>query len=110
MIIGSLCSGHFSDWRRARAAKASPTGDVDPEHRLVDQIWGVIICASGVLSFGWFVNYAIHPAAVLAAMFLSELFRIIELVFLRLPSVFTNLLFSWVRNDMGVHRNHSFLD
>ncbi|KAH8657509.1 major facilitator superfamily transporter [Tricladium varicosporioides] len=71
MIIGSLCSGHFSDWRRARAVKASPTGDVDPEHRLVDQIWGVVICASGVLLFGWFVNYAIHPAAVLVAMFLT---------------------------------------
>jgi hypothetical protein len=72
MIVGSLCAGRFSDWRRARAVKASPTGEVDPENRLVDQIWGVLLCASGCLLFGWFVRYDIHPAAVLIATFLSE--------------------------------------
>ncbi len=57
MIVGSLCAGRFSDWRRARAVKASSTGEVDPENRLVDQIWGVLLCASGCLMFGWFVRY-----------------------------------------------------
>ncbi|KAH6662355.1 major facilitator superfamily domain-containing protein [Halenospora varia] len=71
MIIGSLCVGHFSDWRRARAVKVSPNGEVDPENRLVEQIWGVLLCASGWLMFGWFINYKIHSAAVLISTFLT---------------------------------------
>ncbi|KAI0003455.1 major facilitator superfamily transporter [Xylariaceae sp. FL0662B] len=71
MIVGSLCGGRFSDWRRARALQASPEGRVDPENRLADQIWGVLVCAAGCLMYGWFVHYAIHPAAVLVATFLT---------------------------------------
>ncbi|KAI1082064.1 major facilitator superfamily transporter [Whalleya microplaca] len=71
MIIGSMCGGRFSDWKRARIARASPDGHVDPENRLADQIWGVLICAGGCLMYGWFVFYSIHPAAVLVATFLT---------------------------------------
>lgn len=71
MIIGSLCGGRFSDWRRAQAMKASINNHVNPENRLADQIWGVIVCAIGCLMYGWFVDRSIHPAAVLVATFLT---------------------------------------
>ncbi|KAF6819743.1 putative dityrosine transporter [Colletotrichum sojae] len=71
MIVGSLIGGRVSDWKRARAVKASPDGTVDPENRLSDQIWGVIICAGGCLMYGWLVDRSIHPAAVLLATFLT---------------------------------------
>lgn len=72
MMIGSKCGGWWSDRRRARAVKASPDGHVDPENRLTDQIWGVLVCAAGCLMYGWFVDKGIHPAAVLVATFLSK--------------------------------------
>ncbi|KAH6603633.1 hypothetical protein Trco_008408 [Trichoderma cornu-damae] len=71
MVVGSLTGGRLNDWRRARFVKASPDGSVDPENRLVDQIWGVVVCAAGTVMFGWFVDKAIHPAAVLVATFLT---------------------------------------
>ncbi|KAL2146180.1 hypothetical protein VTI28DRAFT_5020 [Corynascus sepedonium] len=71
MIIGSLCGGRFSDWRCARAAKAAPEGKVDPEFRLADQIWGVLVCAAGCVMFGWLIHFSCHPAAVLFATFLT---------------------------------------
>ncbi|KAK1688132.1 major facilitator superfamily transporter [Colletotrichum godetiae] len=71
MIAGSLIGGRFSDWRRARAVKASPDNTVDPENRLADQIWGVIVCAGGCAMYGWFVDISLHPAAVLVATFLT---------------------------------------
>lgn len=72
MIVGSLCGGRASDWRRARAAKGCPDGKVDPEFRLVDQIWGVLVCVVGCLLYGWLVQITAHPAAVLVATFLSQ--------------------------------------
>ncbi len=72
MIVGSLCGGRFSDWRRARAAKALQDGDIDPEFRLVDQIWGVLVCVAGCVMYGWLVDVSAPPAAVLAATFFSE--------------------------------------
>lgn len=72
MIVGSMAGGRFSDWRRARAVKASPDNHVDPENRLADQIWGVLVCAGGCVMYGWFVDASLHPAAVLVATFLSE--------------------------------------
>lgn len=74
MVVGSLCGGRFSDWRRARAAKASEDGKVDPEFRLVDQIWGVLVCVAGCVMYGWLVDVSAHPAAVLFATFLSEFY------------------------------------
>ncbi|GKT77830.1 major facilitator superfamily transporter [Colletotrichum tofieldiae] len=71
MIVGSMVGGRFSDWRRARAVKASPDNQVDPENRLADQIWGVIVCAGGCAMYGWFVDASLHPAAVLVATFLT---------------------------------------
>ena len=67
MIVGSLLGGRISDWRRARHARKAPDGKVDPEMRLADQIWGVVLCSVGVLLYGWFCQYLIHPAAVLVA-------------------------------------------
>ncbi|KAK6219839.1 major facilitator superfamily transporter [Colletotrichum tabaci] len=71
MIVGSMAGGRFSDWRRARAVKASPDNHVDPENRLADQIWGVLVCAGGCVMYGWFVDASLHPAAVLLATFLT---------------------------------------
>ncbi|CAG8960555.1 hypothetical protein HYFRA_00013378 [Hymenoscyphus fraxineus] len=71
MIVGSMLGGRFSDWRRKRAVAASESGTVDPENRLVDQIWGVLISVGGCLMYGWFVHFKIHPAAVLVATFLN---------------------------------------
>jgi hypothetical protein len=51
--------------------KASSDGNVAPENRLVDQVWGVLVCSGGCLMYGLFVERAIHPAAVLVATFLS---------------------------------------
>lgn len=73
MIVGSLCGGRFSDWRHRRAAKAAADGKVDPEFRLVDQIWGVLVCVAGCALYGWLVNVSAHPAAVLVATFFGEL-------------------------------------
>jgi hypothetical protein len=72
MIVGSLCGGRFSDWRRASAAKAAEDGNVDPEFRLVDQILGVLVCVAGCVMYGWLVQASAHPAAVLVATFLGE--------------------------------------
>ena len=72
MIVGSLCGGRFSDWRRARVARAAPDGNVDPEFRLEDQVWGVLVCAAGCVMYGWLVEISAHPAAVLFATFLSK--------------------------------------
>ncbi|KAI2079065.1 Dityrosine transporter 1 [Ophidiomyces ophidiicola] len=73
MVLGSLSGGHFSDWRRARIARLRGEHTVTPEIRLLDQIWGVLLCAAGLLMFGWFVDRAVHPAATLVSTFLSEL-------------------------------------
>jgi predicted MFS family arabinose efflux permease len=72
MIVGSMCGGRFSDWRRARAARTAPDGIVDPEFRLADQIWGVLVCVAGCVLYGWLVEITAHPAVVLVATFLSE--------------------------------------
>jgi hypothetical protein len=72
MIVGSLCGGRFSDWRRSIAAKTAPEGKVDPEFRLADQIWGVLVCVAGCVMYGWLIQFSCHPAAVLFATFLSE--------------------------------------
>lgn len=71
LIVGSLCGGRASDWRRARAARAAPDGKIDPEFRLIDQIWGVLVCVAGCVLYGWLVEMSAHPAAILVATFLS---------------------------------------
>jgi hypothetical protein len=71
IILGSVTGGRYSDWRRARAVQASPDGTVLPQNRLVDQIWGTLLCAAGSIMYGWLVGKNVHPAAVLVATFLS---------------------------------------
>ena len=71
IVMGSLFAGRFSDWRRAQMAKASDDGHVEPEGRLVDQMWGTVLCAAGSLMYGWCVDQKAHPAAVIVATFLS---------------------------------------
>nr|XP_036582855.1 putative dityrosine transporter [Colletotrichum truncatum]KAF6791751.1 putative dityrosine transporter [Colletotrichum truncatum] len=71
MIVGSLIGGRVSDWKRARALKASEDNTVDPENRLSDQIYGVVICAAGCLMYGWLVDKSVHPAAVIFATFVT---------------------------------------
>ncbi|KAK0736371.1 major facilitator superfamily transporter, partial [Apiosordaria backusii] len=72
MIVGSLLGGRASDWRRARAVKQLPEGTkIDPEFRLVDQIWGVLVCVLGTVLYGWLVDGTKHPAGVLFATFLT---------------------------------------
>ncbi|KAE8138592.1 major facilitator superfamily domain-containing protein [Aspergillus pseudotamarii] len=70
MIVGSIAGGRWSDWRRARMVKALGDDKVTPEARLRDQIEGIILCAAGLVMFGWFVHRATHPAAVLVSTFL----------------------------------------
>ncbi|KAM0666028.1 hypothetical protein ACQRIT_004739 [Beauveria bassiana] len=71
LICGNLLGGHFNDWRRVRRVAASPGAEVEPERRLEDQIWGVLVCVAGTAMFGWFVDRSIHVAAVLVATFLA---------------------------------------
>ncbi|KAI5361770.1 putative major facilitator superfamily, MFS transporter superfamily [Septoria linicola] len=71
LIIGSLVGGRVNDARRRYFVKLSPKDEVAPETRLIDQIWGVILCASGTLMYGWFIEQKYHPAAVLVSTFLT---------------------------------------
>ncbi|KAM3498907.1 hypothetical protein MY10362_007806 [Beauveria mimosiformis] len=71
LICGNLLGGHFNDWRRGRRIAASPGAEMEPERRLEDQIWGVVVCVAGTAMFGWFVDRSIHVAAVLVATFLA---------------------------------------
>ncbi|KAE8325969.1 major facilitator superfamily domain-containing protein [Aspergillus sergii] len=72
MVVGSIAGGRWSDWCRARMAKALGEDKVTPEARLRDQIGGILLCAAGLAMFGWFVDRAIHPAAVLVSTFLGS--------------------------------------
>jgi hypothetical protein len=82
IVVGSLVGGRFSDFRRARmlsnlksassGAQGEGSASVPPESRLVDQIWGVFLCAIGCAMYGWFVEKAIHPAGTLIATFLGK--------------------------------------
>jgi predicted MFS family arabinose efflux permease len=71
LIVGSIVGGRVNDWRRNRFMKDSSMEEIAHETRLVDQIWGVVLCASGALMYGWFIDRAFHPAAVLVATFLT---------------------------------------
>ncbi|KAK4460448.1 putative transporter [Cladorrhinum samala] len=71
LILGSLLGGRVSDWRRAGAVKKAPDGKVDPEFRLVDQIWGVLVCVGGTIMYGWVCEFQGHPALILLATFLA---------------------------------------
>ncbi|KNG87187.1 hypothetical protein ANOM_003763 [Aspergillus nomiae NRRL 13137] len=71
MVVGSIVGGRVSDWRRARMVRALGEDQVTPETRLRDQIGGILLCVAGLAMFGWFVDRAIHPAAVLVSTFLG---------------------------------------
>lgn len=71
IVSGSLLAGRLSDLRRSRIARHSSAGHAGPESRLSDQIWGNILCVTGSLMYGWFVEKNIHPAGVIAATFLG---------------------------------------
>lgn len=107
MIVGSLLGGRMNDWRRARFVKASADGKVEPENRLVDQIWGVIVCAAGTLMFGWLVEYAKHPASVLVATFLSKFHT--PMYVIQMSSNTNIVTHSRLRNELGVCCNNRLL-
>ncbi|KAK7712984.1 Dityrosine transporter 1 [Botryosphaeria dothidea] len=67
LFVGSLAGGKASDLWRARAVKASPDGKVPPESRIFLQTIGYVATAAGLIMFGWFCEYHLHPAAVLVA-------------------------------------------
>ncbi|KAM3505371.1 hypothetical protein MY11210_008004 [Beauveria gryllotalpidicola] len=71
LVVGNLLGGQFNDWRRARRVAASLGAEVEPERRLEDQIWGVLICVAGTAMFGWFIDRSIHVAAVIIATSLA---------------------------------------
>jgi hypothetical protein len=72
LLIGSLVGGRVSDWRRARMVAAASDAKIEPESRLVDQIWGVLMCVAGTAMFGWFVHGSLHVASILMATFLGK--------------------------------------
>ncbi|CAG7953216.1 unnamed protein product [Penicillium olsonii] len=70
MVIGSICGGRFSDWRRKRLVQVLGESNVHPEARLNDQIWGLFLASAGLIMFGFFVEHALHPAATLISTFI----------------------------------------
>lgn len=72
MVIRSIFGGYFSDWWRKIAVQAVRESNVQPEARLNEQTQGLILSLAGLIMFGFFVEYAIYPAAILISTFLSE--------------------------------------
>ncbi|OAA40245.1 Major facilitator superfamily domain, general substrate transporter [Metarhizium rileyi] len=71
LMIGSVTGGRVSDWRQSRSSAAPLGPKIEPESRLKDQIWGVFLCVTGVVMFGWVVERSFHVALVLLATFLT---------------------------------------
>ncbi|KAJ5767080.1 MFS transporter [Penicillium nucicola] len=69
MVIGSIISGRFSDWKRKMAMKAYGVENVSSEERLDDLGWGLVVACVGLGDFGFLVQYGIHPGVVLLATF-----------------------------------------
>jgi Major Facilitator Superfamily len=105
LILGSLLGGRVSDWRRAGAAKKAPDGKVDPEFRLVDQIWGVLVCVGGTIMYGWVCEFRGHPALILLATFLGKFLSRMHAAF-----VSSLTLVSWLRHELGVCNDNGLLD
>ena len=78
MVMGSISGGQYSDWRRRRAVKKIGEGNVHPESRLDDQIWGLLLVSSGLIMFGFFVEHVVHPAAMLMSTFLGKSLPILD--------------------------------
>jgi len=72
MVVGSISGGHFSDWRHKRLTETLGESNFHPEARLNDQIWGLLLASTGLIMFGFFVQYTLHPAATLISTFLGE--------------------------------------
>ena len=108
IMVGSLVGGRVSDWRRARMVARSPEGQVEPESRLSDQIWGVLMCVAGTIMFGWFVSNSLHVASVLIATFLSESINASCHPTVGSP-VLTPRHSSWLRHELGLCRHVCFL-
>nr|KMM66024.1 hypothetical protein CPAG_02365 [Coccidioides posadasii RMSCC 3488] len=65
LLIASVCTGRFSDYRRAKllAAARQSGKTVVPEQRISLQIYGFIITAAGKAMYGWFTRHHIHASA-----------------------------------------------
>lgn len=79
MFIASIFVGRLSDYMRKKAIANSPDGKVAPERRIIIQIPGFIIAATGKIMFGWFTYHHAHPAlglfsAALASIGVSVVF------------------------------------
>lgn len=72
MVIGSICGGRFSDWRRKQSVQMHGESNIHPEARLNDQIWGLFLASAGLIMFGFFVEHALHPAATLISTFIGK--------------------------------------
>lgn len=72
MVVGSISGGHFSDWRHEYFTKVFGENEVHAETRLNDQIWGLLLASAGLTMFGYFVEYALHPATILISTFLGK--------------------------------------
>lgn len=62
----------MSDLLRARLQRRDPDNEVAPESRLSLQIFGILLSASGVFTFGWLCAYRVHVAVVLVASVLGR--------------------------------------
>lgn len=108
MVIGSVSGGHFSDWRYKRLTETLGESNFHPEARLNDQIWGLILASTGLIMFGFFVEYMLHPAATLISTFLGEWCfpntKYARILFL------TRHGYSWIWNVMDVRCLELILD
>lgn len=73
-MAGSLISGRVSDYHRSRLVMKDPDRTPHPERRLHLQIPGILVAMSGILMYGWFVNFRIHVAAVIISTAIGKCF------------------------------------
>lgn len=65
LILGSLLSGHISDFLRCQTQKARP------EDRFVLQLIGIFFLTAACLGYGWLIHFKVYVASVFIFTFLS---------------------------------------
>lgn len=71
LIFGSVFGGKLCDMLHARTVKRDNGKKVPEESRIGTQIYAFAFASAGLLLYGWFCQYRIHVAAVLASSVLT---------------------------------------